>query len=90
MTSIEIEPLGGDDYRVTVDDGDGTTRHRVTVDAAARRRFGGDAEPEALLSASFRFLLDREPKESILRQFELPLIQHYFPEYEGEIASYLE
>ncbi len=90
MISIDVRPLGGDDYEVTVDDGNGTSRHRVTLDEAALRRYGGTDDPEALLVASFRFLLEREPKESILQRFELPLIQRYFPEYEREIARYLE
>ena len=38
---------------------------------------------------SFEFLLEREPKESILRQFDLPLIGRYFPEYEREIKKRL-
>lgn len=90
MTSIDVRPLGGNDYEVTVDDGDGTSRHRVRVDEAALRRYGGGNDPEALLVASFRFLLEREPKESILQRFELPAIHHYFPEYEREIADYLK
>jgi hypothetical protein len=42
--------------------------------------------PEDLVKKSFEFLLAREPKESILRSFNLKLISNYFPEYEGEIA----
>ena len=30
--------------------------------------------PERLLEASFEFLLEREPRESIMRSFELPII----------------
>ena len=37
----------------------------------------------------FRFLLERESKESILRSFDMPIIAHYFPEYEQRIGSYL-
>ncbi|HCU47734.1 TPA: hypothetical protein DIC39_01590 [Patescibacteria group bacterium] len=43
--------------------------------------------PEELIRQSFEFLLAREPKESILREFELPIIQKYFPEYETKITS---
>jgi len=32
---------------------------------------------------SFRFLLEREPKESILREFDLSVIKRYFPDYDG-------
>jgi hypothetical protein len=38
---------------------------------------------------SFRFLLEREPKESILRRFNLTVISRYFPEYEREIKTRL-
>lgn len=34
----------------------------------------------------FQFLLDREPKESILRHFEVTVISHYFPEVERDIC----
>jgi hypothetical protein len=35
------------------------------------------------------FLLEREPKESILGQFDLPVIGRYFPEYERDIRKRL-
>jgi len=38
---------------------------------------------------SFEFLLEREPKESILTRFDLSLISRYFPEYEREIKRRL-
>ena len=33
------------------------------------------------------FLLERESKESILRRFELPAIERYFPDYPTRIAA---
>lgn len=44
-------------------------------------------EPEELVRRSFEFLLQREPKESILKEFELPVIQKYFPEFEESIKG---
>ena len=41
------------------------------------------------LEAAFRFLLDREPKESILRTFDLSVINSYFPEFKKTIQEYL-
>ena len=38
---------------------------------------------------SFAFLLEREPRESILRRFDLPVIGRYFPEYEVEVRRRL-
>ena len=85
MTEIEVSQAGGDEYVVEVREGGSSTRHTVTVGEPARQRFGGDAPAERLLDESFRFLLEREPKEAILRRFEISVIGRYFPEYEAEI-----
>jgi len=45
----------------------------------------GKEDPEQLVVRSFEFLLSKESKKSILSQFNLKLIQKYFPEYENEI-----
>jgi hypothetical protein len=72
---------------VSVDDGRGLpTSHEVTVAAADLARLApGAADPADLVRRSFAFLLVREPKESILRRFDLMTIGRYFPEYEREI-----
>ena len=60
--------------------------HRVTVTADEYRRLSeGKIEADELIRRSFEFLLAREPKESILPEFDLPLIGRYFPEYEREL-----
>jgi hypothetical protein len=41
------------------------------------------------VGASFAFLLERELKESILRDFDLNVIPRYFPDYEREIGHRL-
>jgi hypothetical protein len=63
-----------------------TSRCRVNV----RTADGRQAPPERCLEAAFRFLLDREPKESILGRFDLTVISRYFPEFERELPHYLE
>ena len=45
--------------------------------------------PFICIEAAFQFLLDREPKESILRHFDVTVISHYFPEFERELPRYL-
>ena len=85
---IQVEAQGSDTFRVTVSEGGGETVHNVTVRPEVHQRLtGGAATPEELLEASFEFLLQREPKESILRSFEIELIGRYFPEYEGEMRG---
>jgi len=72
---------------VVVREGRAETRHRVTVSKEDLRRFGGSkVGPAALVKESFRFLLEREPKEAILGSFDLSVITRYFPEYAKEIV----
>ena len=47
----------------------------------------GTKDVEELVRRSFEFLLEREPKEAILRTFNLQDIKKYFPEYPGDILS---
>ena len=62
------------------------TRHTVMISQADLERFApGHYDPEKLVTASFAFLLAREPRESILPSFGLPVIERYFPGYEAEI-----
>ncbi len=71
---------------VRVTDATGSTEHRVRVRPADLASFApGAAEPADLVRRSFAFLLAREPKESILGAFDLPVIGRYFPDYEREI-----
>jgi hypothetical protein len=72
---------------VRVSDGGSTSRHRVLVSHADLARLApADEGPEDLVRRSFEFLLEREPKESILASFELSLIGRYFPEYERTVG----
>jgi hypothetical protein len=89
MTKIRVEACGDDAYRVTVSDTGSETVHEVSVSEEERAGFGGDAVAQDLLRESFRFLLEREPKESILPRFELSAIQRYFPEYRDEMRRRL-
>jgi len=93
MAEIEVKKSEhGDRYEfeVTVQERGSETRHQVTLSKSDYERLtGGEASPEELVTESFRFLLEREPKESILRSFDLTLIGRYFPEYEREIARRL-
>lgn len=89
---IDVEQTEAGDpmrFEVTVTVGSGKSRHEVTLTREDHERLAPEHEPEHLVQASFAFLLDREPKESILSSFELPVIERYFGEYEDEIETYL-
>ncbi|MBI3047087.1 MAG: hypothetical protein HYY76_02140 [Acidobacteria bacterium] len=87
MATISIAHAGGARYVVTLEEGGRSTTHEVDVWPSDVERYAPGASPEALLRASFAFLLQREPKESILRRFELPVIERYFPEYPRVIGT---
>lgn len=91
MTSrIEVEELKDGEFRVRVVDERSESSHRVTVNPEDYNRLtGGKIEAQELVKRSFEFLLEREPKESILRQFDLRVIARYFPEYEREMKRRL-
>lgn len=64
------------------------TNHTVAVSAAELARWGGVADRggvEDLVARSFAFLLEREAPSSILRSFDLSVIERYFPAYDQVI-----
>ena len=89
MQTITVTPQADDRFVVDVDDGRGSSRHVVTATAEHLAALGVTAEPERVVEESFRFLLEREPKEAILASFELSVIARYFPEFPSEIGRRL-
>jgi hypothetical protein len=74
--------------RVRVSAAGTATEHRVTVTAVDLARLDpGATTPHALVGRSFAFLLEREPKEAILRAFDLTVIGRYFPEWEAMLRQ---
>jgi hypothetical protein len=90
MPTVEVTPKdeSGNRFSVEVRDEDGSaTTHEVTVDNSDWERLGsGYASRAELVEASFKFLLEWEPKEDILASFDLGMISQYFPQY-GETIS---
>ena len=86
---MKIEKVTEDVFKVTVS-GSVATQHEVTVtDIAHYHLTSGRTTKEELLDFSFKFLLEREPNTSILSQFDITVISHYFPEYESELLQIL-
>jgi hypothetical protein len=87
---IEVEKIDKSNFRVRITESGSKTSHNVTVSPNDYARLAnGKVEPEELVQRSFEFLLEREPKESILTRFDLSVISLYFPEYEREIRRRL-
>ena len=90
MADIDVEEVKNG-CRVTVREGVSQTTHQVGVpeDLYQKLTQGKISKAECVRTA-FRFLLDRESKESILSKFDLPVISRYFPEFEREFSKYLK
>lgn len=80
---------GGWRCAVVVGDDPGATRHEVIVDRETLEDLAPTATPETLVGESFAFLLEREPRDSIMREFELPIIGRFFADYPEEIRRRL-
>ncbi len=91
MVTVDAQGLGEDwKCRVIVDHRGEHTQHSVTVSHDDLKRWGRGtmkADVEDLVHRSFDFLLEREPPSSILRAFDLSVIERYFPEYDRVIRK---
>jgi hypothetical protein len=84
--TVGCEPsAGGWHCAVTIGTDADATRHEVTVDRTTLDDLAPGATPEELVRTSFAFLLEREPRESIMRTFDLPIIGRFFADYADEI-----
>lgn len=89
MIEVEKKTAGG--FLVIVDERGSKTEHNVQLDDEYYQKLTrGKISEEELIKKSFRFLLERESKESILSRFNLKIIKNYFPKYEEEIKGGLK
>ena len=64
------------------------TRHKIDMDKEYYEKISnGIIGPEDFVKKSFEFLLKREGRDSILKEFNIRQIREYFPEYETEIKK---
>ena len=94
MTSgIDVACVGEDGSwtcAVRVHDARSATDHEVLVDEIdlPPALDGAElADVETLVRTTFEFLLEREPKESILPRFDIAVIGRYFPEFRERIST---
>ena len=86
--SVEVETVADDVFLVKVNAAT-STEHRVTLtDAYWEQVWNSRLPKKEIIARSFAFLLERESNSSILRSFDLPVIQRYFSEYEGVAAGW--
>ena len=86
--SISIKKLNDDVFEVIVADSM-TTVHEVTVtDQNLTDLTDNTVTKMQLLEFSFKFLLNKEPNTSILKSFDISVIEQYFPEYLNDLRRW--
>ncbi len=97
MVRIKVVPLAGAPnykFEVTVTErrNDFTT-HVVTMAQADFSRYAQTrsafVSPEHVIETAFEFLLEQEPKESIMANFDITVISHFFPDFERTLVGRL-
>ena len=75
-------------FEVELNDKSDSTAHKVTLDKEHYKSLGTETSPSDIIRKSFKFLLKRESKESILGEFDIRLISNYFPEFDSESSQF--
>ncbi|MCK4486900.1 MAG: hypothetical protein KAU38_09080 [Desulfobacterales bacterium] len=89
MAEIKVTKKDAETFEVTVREST-TTTHMVKLRPDYYQKLtGGKVSAETLIEKSFEFLLERESNTMILSRFDLPVIGHYFPEFEKTIVKRL-
>ncbi len=81
MASIKITEIEKDKFLVEVSDNVKSSHNVVISDEVYQELTNSMISKYELLEKSFAFLLDREPNTSILTNFEIQIISHYFSDY---------
>jgi len=81
LASIKITEIEKDKFIVEVSDNVKSSHNVVISDKVYQELTNSMISKYELLEKSFAFLLDREPNTSILTNFEIQIISHYFSDY---------
>ncbi len=85
---VKIKKKNDQEFMVTIEEKGSRSEHVVTLDDSYYQNLtAGKITKEELIKRSFEFLLMKEPKESILSEFNLRVIKKYFPEFENELGK---
>ncbi len=90
--AVTDEEIRGDTthvFTVQVGERDAAVHYTVRVDDNYWGAIATEGDMYQLVREAFRFLLARESKEEILREFNLRDISQYFPEFEAQMQERL-
>ncbi len=83
---IEVKKKSREEFLVKVEEEGGSKDYVVTLENSYYQDLTqGKITQEELIEKSFKFLLERESKESIFSKLNLKIIKSYFPEFEEEM-----
>ncbi len=78
-------------FEVNIITGETQTKHLVYLDNADYQELtAGKITPEELVRKTMEFLLQKKPKESILRELDIGQISGYLPEYPEQVKEWLK
>jgi len=85
---ITVKKKDREEFKIKVEEKGSSKEYVVTLgDSYYQDLTQGKITKEELIEKSFNFLMEREPKESILSKFDLKIIKSYFHEFEDEIKK---
>ncbi len=89
---IQVTTISEDDpmvFDVVINDNRSKSQHRVRMKKNTYTQLtNNQVTPKQCVEAAFNFLLDREPKESILASFDISVITMYFSDFEQLLPEY--
>ncbi len=87
---ISVSLIDANTYQVVVEK-DVETTHVVRMSQEYYRELcGATVSHEWVIVQAFNFLLERESNTEILPEFDLHVINRYFPEFEDDIKARLD
>ena len=88
MAYLKITEIEKDKFLVEVSDNVKSSHNVVISDKVYQELTNSMISKYELLEKSFAFLLDREPNTSILTNFEIQIISHYFSDYANCVRTW--
>jgi len=86
---VLIEEINSNEFKVSIKSKQETIHFVKLSDYYFNQLTGSIRTKIDLIYYSFIFLLKREPNTSILRSFELNLIETYFPDYKTSVKKWI-
>jgi len=83
----KITKIDENTFEVTVIEMVETTHKVIVSDDYYNALTGGHVSKERLLEEAFNYLLNRESNAEIMKEFELKVIEQYFPGFPAEIRN---